>query len=90
MTESPEPNFDHDDRERQIRAKAMDAAKELLRGLFDGLVIAGTWNTEDGMTAAMERRDGNWYAQNGLLDYIHRKRVAQAQIEAEQQAADEE
>lgn len=74
-----------DDAERAIRNKAMQAALETLRGLFDGVVLLGTWTCEDGGTATSVYTAGNWYAQNGVAAHFLKKRNAQAGLEAADQ-----
>ena len=78
-------NPQHDDREWQIRDKAMTEAFDLLRGLFDGLVLIGTFQHEDGKTATATRLDGNWHCQNGVVEHFLRKRKANAHFEAGEQ-----
>jgi hypothetical protein len=77
----PRPAFD----ETAQRQKAINAAREALEGLFDGLVLLGTWQTETGETATVHACDGNWHAQNGAADYFLTKRRETAKCEARDQ-----
>ncbi len=75
----------HEERERAAIEKAFDDALECLRGRCAGLVIIGSWTLENGETAAMMRVDGDWYCQNGLVEYFRQKRRMVAKLEAKDQ-----
>lgn len=68
-------------REDEARKAAMAAARAAMEGLFDAVVILGCWQNEAGGTKARELTDGNWYAQQGMVDAFIRKRVVQDDIE---------
>lgn len=78
-------NIPHEDAERDRRQKAIDDIRDSLDGLFSGLVIIGTWELETGETATVQATNGNWHAQNGMIAYLHRKRMAQADLDAKDQ-----
>ena len=84
------PDFDsadqpqHDARERAAQNKALDEAIELLRGLFDCVIILATATTEDGQTTDCCRMDGNRHAQNGLMDHALRQRRTASEFEVRQ------
>ena len=72
--------------EREIRQKAIDKVRDELAHLFDGLIIIGTFQFEDGgYTGTVHSQAGNWHAQNGMLQYVLRKRMAGADLEAADQ-----
>ena len=82
---------EHYERERHQRQKALDDARENLKGLFTGLVIIGTWEIENGDSAVVSACDGNWYAQNGVARYWLKRREDRASLEAaDQHRADSE
>lgn len=74
---------EHDKRDRARKDKAMEQAIGILRDAgFDSAMVLGSWSTENGLTAALVRGLGNWYAQNGLIEEIREKRRVKTGREA--------
>ncbi len=75
------------EREASRKVQLVQAAADALMadGAFDAVVVLATWQTEDGDTAADSATRGNYYAQNGLVEYFAGKRKQAAAIEAMEQ-----
>lgn len=69
------------DDEHSRKQALVDQAIDTLRGLFDAVIVVGTWTTEDGETATALAMDGNWHAQTGMMHYMLRKREEEAACE---------
>lgn len=69
---------------RQRRLKELLAE---LEGLFDAVVVLGSFQVEEtGETAMLREGMGNWYAQNGMAEYFLTKRREDPKIEARKQS----
>ena len=80
-----------DEEHQRKKALAEEAVRELMeRGSFDGLVVIASWQTENGMTATVSEMRGNWYAQNGMMQFLLEKRRRLAELEAESQVRETE
>lgn len=74
-----------EDIERERKQKAVDDARKLLEECgFDAVVVMGSWQTEDGCTAAVKANAGNWYSQSGMMQYELDRRRQSAFIEEQQ------
>lgn len=78
-------NEDMESKEREIKQNAVKQAREILEQCgFDAVVVIGSWQTEDGATAAVKANSGNWYAQLGLMRFELDCRTQSAFIEEKQ------
>lgn len=83
MSDRPQAESAFESRDREAKKALMDECCERLRDAgFGSVVVLGSWETEDGMTAAMSRGRGNWYAQSGLMQHLLTKRNEDARSEA--------
>lgn len=77
----------NDKQERQTKQALVDSARQILKdGAFDAVVIMAAWQTEDGMSAVVTANDGNWYAQNGMMAHMIKRREQSAVYEGTEQA----
>lgn len=71
-----------DERDRARKQAALDEARsELERCGFDAIVLLATYQAEDGGTIGLISAQGNWYAQNGLMEEIRLARAEQTKID---------
>lgn len=75
------------EQERKLKQDLVNSARDLLKdGAFDAVVVIASWQTEDGFTAAVHSCDGNWYAQNGMITHLVKRREQSAVFEGNEQA----
>lgn len=69
--------------------KALDDAGNMLKSAgFDACVVAGSFVNENGETELLSSNFGNFYAQNGMMTYMLKKRQHTAVIESERDNSD--
>lgn len=61
-------------RERARKDAILDSVRCLLEHEFGAVVLLASYVAEDGATETAVRCDGNWHAQNGMVDHFLRTR----------------